>query len=58
MKLDLVSQSLICKCEKTYCGLHRAAEAHTCSYNYRQEGKENLLKIMSTVVVARKVDII
>ena len=58
MKLSLVAQSLACKCGKTYCGLHRAAEAHACTFDFKALGKEQLLKTLSTPVVATKVDII
>ena len=56
-KLDLVEQSIICKCKKTYCKMHRAPEAHQCKFDYRAEGKENLQKAMPTVT-AKKVDVI
>jgi len=57
-KLDLISQSLICKCEKTFCSLHRQAETHKCSHDYKAEGEKNLMKHMSTPLIAKKVDVI
>lgn len=53
--LPLASSVLPCKCEKFYCSTHRSSYDHSCSYDYRNENKNNLLKTMSTSVVAEKV---
>jgi hypothetical protein len=45
-----------CKCGKIHCTAHRASEAHACTYDYKEAGKKQLLKTMSTAVVAKKVD--
>jgi hypothetical protein len=55
-KLDLVAQSLQCKCKKTFCQEHRAAVEHSCSFDFKASATENLLKTMSTPVIAMKVD--
>ena len=57
-KLDLISQSLICKCEKTFCVRHRAAELHECAYDYQKAGRVQNMKYLSTPIVAKKVDVI
>jgi hypothetical protein len=57
-KLDLVCQSLKCKCEKSFCAAHRGAEQHACSFDYKTTAKEQLLRFMSTPVVAKKVEIL
>jgi hypothetical protein len=33
-------------------------ESHACSFDYRAEHKENLLKYMSTAIVGKKVEAI
>jgi predicted nucleic acid binding AN1-type Zn finger protein len=47
-----------CKCKNTHCSIHRMPESHGCSFDYKAEHKDNLLKYMSSAVVAKKVDII
>ena len=53
-KLTLVS--ITCKCEKKFCNAHRPAELHSCTYDYRAAGKNELLKLMSTAVIAKKIE--
>ena len=33
-----------CKCGELFCAKHRYASEHSCTYDYRKEHKENLLK--------------
>ena len=47
-----------CRCKNQYCGAHRAAEEHNCCYDYKQDGKKELLKYMSSPVLAAKVAVI
>ena len=47
-----------CRCGLIHCSQHRASEAHNCSYDYKAQHKEELLKTMSTAIVAKKLDII
>jgi hypothetical protein len=47
-----------CKCEKTFCRLHRHSDTHQCSFDYKNEHTKNLLKTMSTAILAKKVDVI
>ena len=55
-KLTLVS--ITCKCEKRFCSAHRPPELHACAYDYRGAGKDELLKVMSTAVVAKKIEVL
>ena len=47
-----------CKCNKKFCSVHRAAETHSCSYDYKAQHNKELLKTMSESVSAKRVDII
>lgn len=42
-----------CKCKKDLCPVHM--NAHGCTFDYRAEQKEKLMKLMSTPVVAQKI---
>jgi hypothetical protein len=55
-KLELTA--FPCKCQKLYCALHRYQDEHDCSYNYQAAAKDELLKTMSTAVVAQKLQVI
>lgn len=33
-----------CKCESVFCALHRYADAHACTFDYRAEARESLAK--------------
>jgi hypothetical protein len=57
-KKKLTLTDFPCKCSKIHCSAHRASEAHACSYDYRSEQKDILMKTMSTPVVAKKVEVI
>jgi hypothetical protein len=41
-----------------FCGQHRQAEAHNCTFDYRNEAKKELLKFMSSPVISAKVGVI
>ena len=47
-----------CKCNRKFCSVHRAAETHSCSYDYKGQQNKELLKTMGESVTARRVDII
>ena len=49
-KLDLVAQSIVCKCKSTFCSLHRAPEAHQCKFDYQAAAKERLTANLPAVV--------
>jgi hypothetical protein len=55
-KKKLALTDTTCKCGKVFCGTHRHAESHVCQYDYKGEGKELLLKTMSSAVVAKKIE--
>lgn len=55
-KKKLALTDFPCKCGKIHCSTHRASEAHSCSYDYKEAAKKQLLKTMSSAVVAKKVD--
>eukprot|EP00826_Nyctotherus_ovalis_P039783 TRINITY_DN3848_c0_g1_i14.p2 TRINITY_DN3848_c0_g1~~TRINITY_DN3848_c0_g1_i14.p2 ORF type:complete len:136 (-),score=38.01 TRINITY_DN3848_c0_g1_i14:361-768(-) len=38
-----------CKCGYTYCGKHRYFDTHDCTYDYKAEGKEKIVKANPTV---------
>ena len=44
-----------CRCKKDFCPAHRTAEAHSCTFNYKEDNKNQLLKYMSSPVIAAKV---
>jgi hypothetical protein len=33
-----------CKCEESFCSMHRAPEDHKCTYDFKREAKEWLEK--------------
>ena len=47
-----------CRCGRQFCGQHRIAEIHSCSYDYKLEARKELLKYMSSPVVGAKIAII
>ena len=52
-KLGLVNFN--CKCDKTFCGIHRYAEKHECTFDFRKQGYDAIAKA-NPKVVASKVD--
>jgi hypothetical protein len=47
-----------CRCGMSFCALHRQAEDHKCTFDYRNEAKKELLKYMSSPVISAKVGVI
>ena len=39
-----------CKCNLEYCITHRAPETHTCSFDYKTIGRQNIEKINPQIV--------
>jgi hypothetical protein len=37
---------MACRCEKIFCGMHRYAETHNCTFDYKSHGREVLSKIV------------
>eukprot|EP00252_Welwitschia_mirabilis_P023112 TRINITY_DN6460_c0_g1_i1.p1 TRINITY_DN6460_c0_g1~~TRINITY_DN6460_c0_g1_i1.p1 ORF type:complete len:167 (-),score=10.08 TRINITY_DN6460_c0_g1_i1:394-894(-) len=44
-----------CRCGNTFCGLHRYAEKHNCTFDFKAAGREAIAKA-NPVVKASKVD--
>lgn len=55
MKLGLVP--FACRCGNYYCSTHRFSDDHKCTYNYKEDHKKELLKYLSSPVIAPKVEI-
>lgn len=51
-RLDLTA--FPCRCKKTFCSQHRCSSDHSCTYDYRAETKDILLKTMSTAITGDK----
>jgi predicted nucleic acid binding AN1-type Zn finger protein len=47
-KLGLTAFS--CKCELYFCAIHRPAEEHNCTYNYKGAAKTQLETVMRSAV--------
>jgi hypothetical protein len=54
----LTLTSTVCRCEKKFCGAHRPAELHSCSFDYKASAKDILLKTMGKPIVAEKVQVL
>ena len=46
-----------CKCSNTFCTKCRLPSDHNCTYDYRAEGKEKILK-ENPVVIADKIKVL
>ena len=57
-KKKLMLSDMACKCEKTFCGLHRHSDDHACKFDYKNAHEKTLLKHMSTAIIGKKVDVI
>ena len=57
-KKKLLLSDFPCRCGEFHCSSHRASEAHSCTYDYKKDNKEFLLKTMSTAVIGKKIDMI
>ena len=42
-----------CRCEYTFCASHRQPELHTCTFDFKAMGREELAKNNPTVVAAK-----
>ena len=47
-----------CRCEKYFCSQHRFSDDHKCSYNFKEDHKKELLKFMSSPIVAQKIEVL
>jgi hypothetical protein len=57
-KRKLMLTDLECKCGHRYCGLHRHAEEHKCTFDYKQHGLAHLSTTMVRCVASRLADAI
>ena len=57
-KKKLTLTSITCKCEKTFCPVHRYPADHACTFDFHASAKQVLLKTMSTPIVAQKLEMI
>jgi hypothetical protein len=55
-KKPLLLSSITCKCMRTFCSSHRSSYDHSCNYDYKNDNTKNLMKYMSSAVVADKVE--
>ena len=56
-KLTLAEQSILCKCQKRFCILHRQAEDHSCDYDFQSNAKKFLEKqLVESKPIFRQVD--
>eukprot|EP01018_Ginkgo_biloba_P012859 Gb_28341 [translate_table: standard] len=44
-----------CRCGNTFCGMHRYAEKHSCSFDFKEAGREAIAKA-NPVVKAAKIE--
>lgn len=51
----LTISAFACKCNKYFCSAHRGSYDHSCSFDYKNDNKNVLMKVMSTSVVADKI---
>lgn len=57
-KKKIVISDFACRCSQYYCSQHRDPEIHTCGFDYRNAGVQELLKTMSTAVIGKKIELI
>lgn len=57
-KCKLGLTSFGCKCGLYFCEKHRYSEEHSCTFDYKEEQKKELLKHMSSPVIAQKIEVL
>ena len=55
-KKKLSLTDFACKCGLIHCSAHRPSAVHNCTFDYKKSHESTLLKTMSTVIAAAKVD--
>jgi len=48
-KKKLLLSDVSCKCKERYCLAHRLPETHTCTYDFKAEGKTQLTDVLQKV---------
>lgn len=51
-KLNLTATA--CRCNLQFCDTHRMPEDHSCSYDYKSEGRKEMEKHLSSIVFTKK----
>lgn len=56
-KLTLVQQTMVCKCGKCFCDIHRQAETHFCTFDFKAHEVPKLEKdLFSAKSVPSKIE--
>lgn len=42
VKLSLIDQACLCRCQKAFCQRHLFAENHSCEFDYKSHGRSTL----------------
>ncbi len=45
-----------CRCGKKHCSLHRQAELHNCTYDFKKDGLRVLENQLGSAVIAKKLE--
>ena len=53
-KRKLHLTAMTCRCNLQFCDIHRMPEDHSCSYDYRSEGRKAMEKHLSSIVFTKK----
>ena len=54
----LLLTAIKCKCQNKYCNEHRYPGDHQCSFDFLKSAQDQLLKSMSTPIIAKKLEAI
>jgi hypothetical protein len=58
-KLTLAEQTTLCKCEQMFCLHHRHFDDHSCTFDFKAQGKDLLNKtLVNGKCIAQKVETI
>lgn len=52
-KKKLGLTAITCRCGNTYCTGHRHAESHNCTFDYKEEGRNQLSKVITKCETAK-----
>jgi hypothetical protein len=54
----LLLTAITCKCKNKFCNEHRYPADHQCAFDFLKGAQDELLKSMSTPIVAKKLEVI